>query len=76
MTDLILVPSQNEPLTIKLENYSKTKRSSPKPKDQCIYVLEAKSPRIKQFWTENIEKRLWEQMNKWKGNNNTFFFLL
>lgn len=36
--------------------------------DRYTFTLEAKSPKIKQLWTDNIEKRLWEQLNKWKGN--------
>lgn len=68
MTDLILVP-HSEPLNIKLENYSKSKMLT-KLKDQYIYILEAKSLRIKRFWTESIEKRLWEQLNKWKGKTS------
>lgn len=69
MTDLVIMPTEKEPLLIKLESYSKNK-GDPNLKDRHTYVLEAKSPRMKQFWTENIEKRLWDQLNKWKGSSN------
>lgn len=72
MTDLSIVTSEKEPLIIHLKDYSKCKRA-PGSEIHHTFTLEAKSPKLKQFWTENIEKRLWEQLNKWKGIKIEYF---
>lgn len=65
MSDMIIIPSEtDEPLMIKLEDYSKRNKRLGK---QYVYTLQAKSPRMKQIWSENIEKRLWEQANSFRG---------
>lgn len=62
MSDMTATPS-DDPLIIRLENYAKRKRLQ----KEYVYNLQAKSLKMKQVWSQNIENRLWEQANIYKG---------
>lgn len=66
MTELTMMAPEEEPTIFYLKNFPKCKKGN---SSRYTYTLEAKSPKLKQFWSEAIEKRLWEQLNRCRGRS-------
>lgn len=64
MDDLSIVTFDAQPLIIHLKDYTRCKNGNA---EQYTFILEAKSNKVKQTWQDQIEKRLWEQLSKYKG---------
>lgn len=64
MIDLTLINYEHEPLSFLLKNYPQCKKGNAA---MFTYLLEAKSPRIKQVWSKAIEDRLWQQLYGFRG---------
>lgn len=55
------------PLVFHLKRFSALEKNS---KKFIAFAIEAKRDKDKKVWTEQIEKMLWAQLNKCKGNGN------
>lgn len=59
---MIIIP--REPNSIELCNYGRHKKVFDR---KTLYLIEAKNEKIAQKWKDEIEKRLWKQMEITKG---------
>lgn len=64
MEDLTITTFDNEPFVFHLKNFPECKKGNGA---QYTYILQAKTEKLKSLWEKAIEKRLWEQLNKYKG---------
>lgn len=65
MNDLSIVTIDGEDQIFHLRDYPKCKNGEP---EFYTYVLEAKDKKLKQYWTDLINEKLWEQLKQYKGN--------
>lgn len=64
MEDLTITTFEGEPFMFHLKNFPECKKGNA---EQYTFVLQSKLQKVKEIWAEAIEKRLWEQLNKFKG---------
>lgn len=62
-----IVTFEDQPLLFHLKRFSSQKKGA---REHNEYVVEAKRARDKKVLTLQLEKRLWEQLQKCRGTNN------
>ncbi|XP_066254845.1 uncharacterized protein [Euwallacea similis] len=65
-TDDLRIATFDDDCSIQLTNFTMTKRRN---SSKYTYVLDAKSPKLKESWKKQIEDILWKQMKKLKEDN-------
>ncbi|KAF5271384.1 hypothetical protein FQA39_LY08182 [Lamprigera yunnana] len=73
LNEMVIITYENQPLIFHLKRFSSTHNKE--SKEHNHYIIAAKKEKDKLIWTEQIEKRLWEQLIKCKErqqelNNN------